>query len=395
MSAAHSSHRHLRHGDGHAGRAAEAARTRRARLRSERLSADERLPGGRGIRTLDGYSAEHITGDLDLVVVGNAISRGNPELEAVLERKIRYCSLPEAIRDHFLWGARSIVIAGTHGKTTTTSLTGWLLTHGRLDPTRARRRHRAELRRRRVELPPGRRPRLRHRGRRVRQRLLRQDREVPEVPAGHRRRSTTSSSITRTSTPTSTRCGWRSGGWSNLVPRNGLLLLGADSPHAAALAAAAGQPGRDVRPGRRRRLAGARRRASRRRCTRFDGAARAASRSARSSRRCSACTTCGTRWRRLRSAADVGLGAATLAEGLRTFKGIKRRLETVGVAGGVTVLDDFAHHPTAVHETLAALRTGYPGAARLGGVRAALGLVVPARVPGRLRARRSARPTKS
>jgi UDP-N-acetylmuramate: L-alanyl-gamma-D-glutamyl-meso-diaminopimelate ligase len=45
---------------------------------------------------------------------------------------------------------------------------------------------------------------------------------------------------------------------------------------------------------------------------------------------------------------------------LRQFKGIKRRLETVGVGGGVTVLDDFAHHPTAVHETLSALRTGYP-----------------------------------
>src|SRR5207249_4914964 len=74
-------------------------------------------------------------GDLDLVVVGNAISRGNAELEEVLDRKIRYCSLPEAIREHFLWGARSIVIAGTHGKTTTTALTGWLLTHGGVDPS--------------------------------------------------------------------------------------------------------------------------------------------------------------------------------------------------------------------------------------------------------------------
>ena len=87
------------------------------------------------ITTLQGYTAEHITDDLDLVVVGNAISRGNAELEEVLDRKIRYCSLPEAIRDHFLWGARSVVIAGTHGKTTTTSLAGWLLTHGGADPS--------------------------------------------------------------------------------------------------------------------------------------------------------------------------------------------------------------------------------------------------------------------
>src|SRR5204862_2552935 len=88
-----------------------------------------------GIRTLAGYRAEHITSDLDFVIVGNAISRGNPELEEVLDRKIRYGSLPEAIREHFLWGARSIVIAGTHGKTTTTSITGWVLTHGGVDPT--------------------------------------------------------------------------------------------------------------------------------------------------------------------------------------------------------------------------------------------------------------------
>jgi UDP-N-acetylmuramate: L-alanyl-gamma-D-glutamyl-meso-diaminopimelate ligase len=87
------------------------------------------------IRVLSGYRAEHITGDIDLVVIGNAISRGNVELEEVLDRKIRYCSLPEAIRDHFLWGSRSIVLAGTHGKTTTTSLTGWLLTCGGVDPS--------------------------------------------------------------------------------------------------------------------------------------------------------------------------------------------------------------------------------------------------------------------
>src|SRR6476659_2651775 len=88
-----------------------------------------------GIPVESGYKAEHITSDIDAVIVGNAISRGNPELEEVLDRKIHYGSLPEAIRDHFLWGARSIVIAGTHGKTTTTSLTGWVLTHGGVDPS--------------------------------------------------------------------------------------------------------------------------------------------------------------------------------------------------------------------------------------------------------------------
>src|ERR687889_2489462 len=88
-----------------------------------------------GIPAMSGYRAEHVTADLDLVVVGNAISRGNAELEEVLDRKIRYCSLPEAVRDHFLWASRSVVIPGTPGKKTTTSLTGWVLPHGGADPS--------------------------------------------------------------------------------------------------------------------------------------------------------------------------------------------------------------------------------------------------------------------
>src|SRR5688572_6211391 len=88
-----------------------------------------------GINVLEGYSAGHVASAPDLVVVGNAISRGNAELEAVLDGGIRYASLPETIRDQWLWDAHSIVIAGTHGKTTTTALTGWLLTAAGADPT--------------------------------------------------------------------------------------------------------------------------------------------------------------------------------------------------------------------------------------------------------------------
>ncbi|MBA3271656.1 MAG: UDP-N-acetylmuramate:L-alanyl-gamma-D-glutamyl-meso-diaminopimelate ligase, partial [Acidobacteria bacterium] len=88
-----------------------------------------------GIVILEGFKAEHIDDTVELVIIGNAISRGNPELEAVLDAKTRHLSLPEALREHFLWRARSVVIAGTHGKTTTSSLAGWLLTHGGVDPT--------------------------------------------------------------------------------------------------------------------------------------------------------------------------------------------------------------------------------------------------------------------
>src|SRR5262249_58416258 len=61
-------------------------------------------------------------------------------------------------------------------------------------------------------------------------------------------------------------------------------------------------------------------------------------------------------------ATEVGLSVETIAEGLRTFTGVKRRLEVVGVADGVTIFDDFAHHPTAVAETLAGLRASNPEA---------------------------------
>src|SRR5690606_15027625 len=61
-------------------------------------------------------------------------------------------------------------------------------------------------------------------------------------------------------------------------------------------------------------------------------------------------------------AAESGVDASQIAEGLRAFLGVKRRLEVVGAAGGVTVYDDFAHHPTAVGETLAALRASHPAA---------------------------------
>jgi UDP-N-acetylmuramate: L-alanyl-gamma-D-glutamyl-meso-diaminopimelate ligase len=68
------------------------------------------------------------------VVVGNALSRGNAEVEAILDRKLRYCSLPELLKEFFIRGKRSIVVTGTHGKTTTTSLLAWVFEHNGLNP---------------------------------------------------------------------------------------------------------------------------------------------------------------------------------------------------------------------------------------------------------------------
>jgi UDP-N-acetylmuramate: L-alanyl-gamma-D-glutamyl-meso-diaminopimelate ligase len=310
-----------------------------------------------GIPIMNGYAPEHISDDLDMVVVGNAISRGNPELEAVLERKLRYCSLPEAVRDNFLWGSRSIVVAGTHGKTTTTSLTGWLLTHARVDPT---------------ILVGGIALNFGEHGSSYRvgdgrdfviegdeydsaffDKTAKFLKYLPDVAVianiefDHADIYADLDAV---------RLAFRR--LVNLVPRNGLLLLGSDNANALALREAAVSPvetfglaegstwqARDISHG-----DGLTRFAVHREGKLF-GKFESPLLGLHNVRNALAATAVG---------AFVGIPAADLAEGVRRFKGIKRRLETIGVASDVTVLDDFAHHPTAVRETLAALRTGYP-----------------------------------
>ena len=311
-----------------------------------------------GITTFSGYAAAHITPDIDLVVVGNAISRGNPELEAVLEKKVRYCSLPEAVRDHFLWSARSIVIAGTHGKTTTTSLTAWLLASGGRDPSL---------------LVGGIALNFGQHGSSYRiggggdfviegdeydsaffDKTAKFLKYLPDVAViGNVEFDHADIYADLDAVLLAFRR------LTNLVPKNGLLLLGADSPHARALGRTAVSPVETFGLG-------------------ADAAWRAVQIEHRDGLTRFVVTRDGELFGRFESpllgehnvrnalaaiavGSQVGLTARTLADGLRSFKGIKRRLETVGVADGVTVLDDFAHHPSAVHETLSALRAGYPG----------------------------------
>jgi len=81
----------------------------------------------KGVAVQEGYRAENIPADVDVVVVGNAIKRGNPEVEAVLNRKLFYLSLPEVLKDYFLRGRHNLVVTGTHGKTTTTALLAWIM----------------------------------------------------------------------------------------------------------------------------------------------------------------------------------------------------------------------------------------------------------------------------
>jgi UDP-N-acetylmuramate: L-alanyl-gamma-D-glutamyl-meso-diaminopimelate ligase len=311
------------------------------------------------IPTFSGYNADHITGDLDLVVVGNAISRGNVELEEVIDRKIRYCSLPEAIRDHFLWGAHSIVIAGTHGKTTTTSLTGWLLTHGGLDPSvlvggiaRNFGEHGSSYR-----IGQG------------REFVIEGDeydsaffdktakflKYLPDIAVINNVEFDHADIYADFD---AVRLAFRR--LVNLVARKGLLLIGADSPAACELARFAvsrvqtfgtGEDvdwqAHDIVP------AGTGTHFRVRRGAAPFGVFELPMAGTHNVRNATAA---------IAVAIECGLSVERIAEGLRTFAGVKRRLEVVGVADGVTIYDDFAHHPTAVAETLAALRASVPDA---------------------------------
>jgi UDP-N-acetylmuramate: L-alanyl-gamma-D-glutamyl-meso-diaminopimelate ligase len=309
------------------------------------------------VSAFTGYRPEHITADLDLVVVGNAISRGNPELEEVLDRKIRYCSLPEAIREHFLWGSRSIVIAGTHGKTTTTSLAGWVLTHGGVDPS--------------VLVggiarnfgPKGSSFRM-GRGRDF---VIEGDeydsaffdktakflKYLPDIAVINNVEFDHADIYADMEAVT---LAFRR--LVNLVPRRGLLLLGADSPAALALkgtavsrvatfgtAAGADWEAHDLE------AQGAATRFHVRFGGRPFGSFELPLLGAHNVRNALAAIAVAT---------EVGVSVEQIGEGLRLFAGIRRRLEVAGVAGDVTVYDDFAHHPTAVAATLAGLRAANP-----------------------------------
>jgi UDP-N-acetylmuramate: L-alanyl-gamma-D-glutamyl-meso-diaminopimelate ligase len=310
------------------------------------------------IQTFEGYSAGHIDSSIDLVVIGNAISRGNPELEAVLDRKVRHVSLPEAIREHFLWDARSVVIAGTHGKTTTTSLTGWLLTHGGVDPT---------------VFVGGIARNFGHNGSSYR--IGR--RGAPFVIEGDEYDSAFFDKTAKflkylpdiavinniefdhadiykdlDAVLTAFRR------LVNLVPRRGLLLLGADNEHAAALAPLAKSrvltfgtaEGVDWRAG---EIASESGRSTFRVWERGvdRGAFTVSLVGAHNVRNALAAIAVG-------SECDVQID--TLRAGLVQFAGVKRRLELVGTKRDIAVYDDFAHHPTAVAETLSAVRAAEP-----------------------------------
>jgi UDP-N-acetylmuramate: L-alanyl-gamma-D-glutamyl-meso-diaminopimelate ligase len=312
-----------------------------------------------GIPILDGYAEAHIDDGIDVVVVGNAISRGNPELEAVLDRSLRYVSLPEMIRDTFLWSADAIVIAGTHGKTTTTALAGWLLTKAGADPS---------------VLIGGVAPNFgdgqggSYRLGSGRAFVIEGDeydsayfdktakflKYLPDIAVVNNVEFDHADIYADFD---AVRLAFQR--LVGLVPRRGLVLLGADSPAAAALATHAVA---------RVQTFGFAEDAT----WRADGVDQGSDRTTFTVagpdglRRQMVMPLVGQH--NVRNAlAAIAVGHACgvsldgLAEGLATFAGVKRRLELVGERRGIAVYDDFAHHPTAVAETIAAIRAARPG----------------------------------
>ena len=312
-----------------------------------------------GIPTLEGFRAEHIADDVDLVVIGNAISRGNAELETVLNRRIRHCSLPEAIREYFLWDAPAIVIAGTHGKTTTTSLAGWLLTHGGADPT---------------VFVGGIAGNFGDGGSSYRV-------GKPGAPFVIEGDEYDSAFFDKTAKflkylPTvavvnniefdhadiyadldAIRIAFKR--LLNLVPQGGLTLLGADSPEAAALAPAARS---------RVQTFGTNENATWRALDIQTSGGRSTFRLTHDGIDCGIFVVPMVGTHNVRNTlaaiavgAESGIALDVMREGLKEFRGIKRRLEIVGSKRDIVVYDDFAHHPTAVAETLSAVRASEPG----------------------------------
>lgn len=89
----------------------------------------------KGVEIMEGFSQEHLDGGPDLVVVGNAVSKDNPEVVGMFERGLPFCSMPQAVNHFLAKGKKTVVIAGTHGKTTTSSLMAWMLDVAGLSPS--------------------------------------------------------------------------------------------------------------------------------------------------------------------------------------------------------------------------------------------------------------------
>jgi UDP-N-acetylmuramate: L-alanyl-gamma-D-glutamyl-meso-diaminopimelate ligase len=310
-----------------------------------------------GIQVMQGYQAEHIEPAPDCVIVGNAIPRGNAEVEASLNRKLLYRSQAEVVKEEFIRGRRSLVVAGTHGKTTTTSIAAWLLDQGGLDPTfligGVAQNFGVSFRVTDSDyfiiegdeydtayFDKG--PKFMH--------YLPELAIVNNIEFDHADIYNDLAAV---------KLAFRR--FMNLVPGNGKLIAGWDSPHVRDVVSSMGQ-----RLFTQLETFG----------TTQDAKWRIFEMDFSGELSKFSVSRAGEHWGEFQTpligefnllnclaviiAADTwGLSREVIAGALRSFKNVRRRLEVRGEERGVTVIDDFAHHPTAVRETLRGLRNRY------------------------------------
>lgn len=308
-----------------------------------------------GIPVCEGYRPDNLRERPDIVVVGNAISRGNPELEFALNEKLNYTSMAAVVKENFIRGHHSVVVAGTHGKTTTTSLMAWAMERAGAQPSfligGVAENFDSSFRVAdslyfviegdeydTAYFDKG--PKFMH--------YLPDTVILNNVEFDHadiyRDLDAVKFAFSRL---------------INLIPQRGALVAGWDSPTVRELAPRAFCPviTFGIEEG------------AEWRATEIDFAGEMTTFAVRvggadfghyrtplaglfNVRNCLGVIAAGE---------ALGLDRRAVAEALAEFKSVKRRMQVRGVARGVTVIDDFAHHPTAVLETLRAARARYPG----------------------------------
>ena len=282
----------------------------------------------RGIRILSGFHESNLDHHPDLIVIGNAMKRGNPEIERALDERLRMCSLPELVRNRFLRGKHSVVVAGTHGKTTTTSLLAWAMESAGLAPgfliggIPNNFGCGARVGKGKHFIIEGDEYDTAFFDKRSKFVHYRPDTVVlNNIEFDHADIFRDLASVKRAFRQLVA-----------LVPRRGVIIANGEDANV-----------RDV-------VAGAHCR------VRFFTKADAAGfdlpmAGEHNQHNAAAAVVCAT---------ELGVSREQIQRGFTTFTGIKRRMEVRGEAAGVTVLDDFAHHPTAIAETIRAIREKYP-----------------------------------
>ena len=308
-----------------------------------------------------GYRAAHLASPVpDCVVIGNAIPRGNPEVEETLNRKLLYRSQAEVVKEEFIRGRRSLVVAGTHGKTTTTSIAAWVMERGGLNSGfligGVAQNFNTSFRTTASDFfiiegdeydtayfDKG--PKFMH--------YLPETAIVNNIEFDHADIYPDLAAI---------KIAFRR--LMNLVPSNGRLVAGWDSLSVREVVEEMGSrlytqletfgtcddamwQARDIE---------VTDRATRFRVFRHGrewGAFETPLIGDFNVRNCLAVIVAADAW---------GVERSAIQDGLATFKSVLRRAEIRGQERGVTVIDDFAHHPTAVRETLRALRAKYHNA---------------------------------